>query len=1067
MTEILRDSATLSGIDKLSSISGYGMLLEDESVELREFALRELNAAVDFHWFEIVDYLESIENCFEDEMFPNREQAALLASKIYFHLEDYDESLRYLLSSYRLFDPMESSSFAESMVVKCIDEFIKICKSNYDCYGAEFGQSSLTQNSHEIEGLDPRLEEIVLDLISRTTSNGQFLNAFGIALEARRDDLLVQILKQSLESIQEGQELSQFYEQCLASIRTLDSVHFQLKSYQILVQIIQERETSPEESPSLRIYSECLCEVGDSDTLLTLLVKLAHSKDNFPKALSLAFSVLNHGKSSFSHDLTQKIDQEIKNRFCRDQDPGEEDPETNTSLKNLNKLKYVLSGKASSELDLQFLHLNNQPDLGLLEHIKNTSDQRSAISHTAIVMSHGLMQAGTTCDVFLRNNLEWLGKATHWSRFSTASSLGVIHMGHLKEAFKVLSTVLPASGGGTETSGGRTGTGSGGGALGGQYSEGGSFFALGLVHANRMDEKARNYLLDKLKNSQRNEVLQHGASLGLGVMGLGSGDSELYEELRNVLYMDNAVAGEAAAYAIGLIMFGSGSKKAVGDLLSYAKDTQHEKIVRACSVALGFVMFGKGQEADDLFLQLNSDGEHFIRYGAMHVLGLAYCGTGNEFALEKLLHACVSELSDDNRRAAVFALGLVMCRNSQQLPQIFSLLCDSYNPHVRYAAALTLGIICCGSDSQKVASLLRSMTTDSSDIVRQAAYIGLGILLMQQNEVQNEKFSSLRQQMIKACTDKHEHIATRFGAILGLGLMDAGGRNVTASLFSRDGEHLNPQGIAGFSLFFQFWFWFPLVHCVSLAFLPTSTVGLDEELRAPGGFSMFCSSEKEKFDYPKPFSLDKSEDKKVVVTAVLSTASKKKKKACKVGVGLDSSVLDSSKQEDIERETKMQVETTEEGEKVVVEGPDSSSISSSGDNSGSNRDGNLENETEMQVDNEKAKKGFSLKNPFRVLKSQVESLEFVPNSRYSPVFLTQKSGFILLKDNTPTEPEEYIFSASREDKEEQAKTAKQEGQKHEEQKEQKKQGSDDDKMHDNGANREEEMVPPETFEWQG
>ena len=45
---------------------------------------------------------------------------------------------------------------------------------------------------------------------------------------------------------------------------------------------------------------------------------------------------------------------------------------------------------------------------------------------------HGFMQAGTSSDIFLRQNLEWMSKSTMWAKFSTTASLGVVHRGHIK-----------------------------------------------------------------------------------------------------------------------------------------------------------------------------------------------------------------------------------------------------------------------------------------------------------------------------------------------------------------------------------------------------------------------------------------------------------------------------------------------------------------------------------------------------------------------------------------------------------------------------------------------------------
>ena len=52
---------------------------------------------------------------------------------------------------------------------------------------------------------------------------------------------------------------------------------------------------------------------------------------------------------------------------------------------------------------------------------------RNSITHNATVISNGLMHFGTTSDVFLRENLEWLKRASNWAKFSATASLGLIH----------------------------------------------------------------------------------------------------------------------------------------------------------------------------------------------------------------------------------------------------------------------------------------------------------------------------------------------------------------------------------------------------------------------------------------------------------------------------------------------------------------------------------------------------------------------------------------------------------------------------------------------------------------
>ena len=79
---------------------------------------------------------------------------------------------------------------------------------------------------------------------------------------------------------------------------------------------------------------------------------------------------------------------------------------------------------------------------------------------------------------------------------------------------------------------------------------------------------------------------------------------------------------------------------------------------------------------------------------------MAYAGSGKNSAISKLLHVAVSDVSDDVRRAAVESIGFVMFRNPEQMPAVVQLLSESYNPSVRYGAAMALGIACAGTGSK-------------------------------------------------------------------------------------------------------------------------------------------------------------------------------------------------------------------------------------------------------------------------------------------------------------------------------------------------------------------------------
>ncbi len=177
--------------------------------------------------------------------------------------------------------------------------------------------------------------------------------------------------------------------------------------------------------------------------------------------------------------------------------------------KALGRLHDILLGEKWVDINLQFLYWNDNTDLSLLSMIKDNVPPKDTVAHAATVMCNALMHAGTTRDTFLRQNLEWLARATHWARFTAAAGLGVIHKGHLKEGRTLLAPYLPGAGGANPSS----------------YSEGGALYGLGIIHANH-GNTVQDYILEQLKATQSN-IVQHGACLGLGLAAMGTGNLSL------------------------------------------------------------------------------------------------------------------------------------------------------------------------------------------------------------------------------------------------------------------------------------------------------------------------------------------------------------------------------------------------------------------------------------------------------------------------------------------------------------------------------------------------------------
>ncbi|KAN0063959.1 proteasome regulatory particle base subunit [Thecaphora frezii] len=820
----------------VTSAAGIIALLDEQEPELQSYALKRLDSIVDQFWAEIADSVSKIEILYETEGFADRQLAALVASKVYFHLGEFDEALSFALGAGPLFDVEKKDEYVDTVVSKAIDQYIQAAAADSQ--------------------VDARLKNIVDQMFSRCIADKEYKQAIGIALETKRLDVIEEIYNVTHDAAL----LTYVLESTIGVVPTLE---FRIKILNLLVKLFQSLPT-----PDHFSIGQCyvyLQAPALASQLLFSLVQRAHepsssslantANDPLLVAYQLAFDLAESATQEFLENVRSDLQSKVGSQPKQEGADADMDDSSEVSTVDscIARIRSILQGEESIQLYLEFLQRSNKADLSLLKSTKDALDARSSIYHSALSFANAFMNAGTTSDKFLRENLEWLAKAANWSKFTATAALGVLNKGNLKEGISILRPYLPQDG-----------------VTSSVYSEGGSLFALGLIHANHGAE-----VMDLLKNTLRTtsaEIVQHGAALGLGAAGMATGNEEVYEELRNVLYTDSAIAGEASGYAMGLVMLGTASSKAVEEMLQYAHETQHEKIIRGLAIGIALLFYGKEEQADDMIETLMADTDAILRYGGIYTIALAYAGTGNNKAIRKLLHIAVSDVNDDVRRAAVTSLGFLLFRNPTQVPRIVQLLSESYNPHVRYGSTLALGIACAGTGLDEAVDLLEPMTKDPVDFVRQGACMALAMIFMQHNEALNPRVTSARKTFDKIVTDKHEDAMAKFGGALAQGLIDAGGRNVTISLQSRGGN-ANMQAIVGMALFTQFWYWFPLAHFASLAFTPTALIGLDRQLRIPQ-FDFISEARPSLFAYPASFKPPSEKKVEKVETAVLSTTAK-------------------------------------------------------------------------------------------------------------------------------------------------------------------------------------------------
>lgn len=878
------------------------------------------------------------------------------------------------------------------------------------------GDAALDDSSIIIQqrGLQKALNRVVETLFEKCFQEKRYRQVVGIALESRNLDILRRVIKRAAEderkengeATKAGEDLMEYVLEICMSV-----VQERALRNEILKLILELLNEIP--SPDYFAIAKCVVYLDQHSLASNILRQLVEKGDarSLAVAYQISFDLYDNSTQEFlrkvREELVELIPAEEESASDADnQDPdlmeaesaGKAEDQLQQELQDsagapapsrpkftkpeqqeaVRSIRDILDGLKSIHLNIEFLHKSNRVDLSILNKIKDSLEARYSIYHTAVSLSTGFMHAKTANDSFFRDNLEWLGKAVNWSKFTATAALGVIHQGNINQAQRLLRPYLPRSTAGVGAS------------TGSVYSQGGSLYAYGLICANHKG-KAVEFLRTKFREST-DEVVQHGGALGLGVAGMASGDESLFEELRVVMWADSAINGEAVGLAMGLVMLGSGNTKVLSDMIQHAHDTQHEKIVRGLAIGMALIMYGRQEGADELIQGLLNETDPTLRYGGILTIALAYVGTGSNKAVRKLLHVAVSDVSDDVRRIAVLSLGFILFRKHTSVPRMVELLAESYNPHVRYGAAMALGISCAGTGLAEAIDLLEPMLKDPTDFVRQGALIALAMVLVQQNEALNPKVVAIRKQMLKIIADRHEDAMCKFGCALAMGIIDAGGRNCTISLQTQTGN-LNMPGIVGVAVFTQYWYWFPLSHFFSLSLAPTSIIAVDQKLEAPV-FKFHSNTRPSLFDYPPEQTSKADEAPEKIKTAVLSTTAQAKRRA--------------ARKEKQQRRDSMDVDTVtpvtpkiDKGDKMDT---DDATIK---DDEGKEGEKKESEGPEVKKRAEKEKIGYEIDNMSRVLPAQLKYLTF-PDQRYQPVKRPITGGIIVVHDTEPDNERETI-----------------------------------------------------------
>lgn len=680
--------------------------------------------------------------------------------------------------------------------------------------------SQVRVNAEQKKETDESTLEIIYKIFDNMFDNKDYAALFCLALETRQNKYLSRCIETLPDLLP------------YAITTVLKNVHdsqYRAEVLQVLVTFLSD--SVDEQVAKLHQF------LNNPEAVAAVIITLL-AMDNSELAYQIAFDLAEDASQKFRNDVIREL--------------GEDEL--------VLPVKDILTRLTPLHLELQFHYQYSNEDTSLIDGFIESLDTKVSTSHNAVVTLFAYMNAHSSHDQYFRDHTDWFSTLNKWPKFYSVASAGCVHIGNLVAANTIFKNYTDAKRDSEVT--------------------GGALYAIGLIHANYANDSEIINLVNGYLNNGKQMYIIYGASLALGLIKIGSQDQHDLDNLTNKLFMPDVQpeCGEAFAYAIGMINLGSGPCELLSKLLEFAKDCPHERIVRGISMALGLMCYGKERQANIVYDALINSRNSVLREGAAWVLAFAYVGTGDNETAQKLLHIAVSDTSGDVRRVACIAIGLLLSRQPERVPETLGLLAMSYHAYCCSGAALAIGLSCAGTGNKECIELLKPLLKDMDPLVRQSATIGMAMILQQQSDAQEPYCAEFRK-FLRSKMRKESGEMTTFSIGAAYGILNATGRKSIISCNSLRGVN-SMLSTVGAALFTNYYYFIPLSLMLSLAFHTTAMIPLDRNLNIVE-WQVRCKSKPSLFADPPTYAKEKDVVKLAdkVELSVARELSKDEKKA--------------------------------------------------------------------------------------------------------------------------------------------------------------------------------------------
>ncbi|KAF2199897.1 26S proteasome regulatory complex, non-ATPase subcomplex, Rpn1 subunit [Delitschia confertaspora ATCC 74209] len=425
-------------------------------------------------------------------------------------------------------------------------------------------------------------------------------------------------------------------------------------------------------------------------------------------------------------------------------------------------------------------------------HLTNTDSARHNLASAFV---NGFVNAGFSKDKLMitededKKKSSYVWKTKDDGMMSTVASMGLLTLWDIEEGMEKIDPYTY---------------------LNEDYIKAGTMLATGIGNSGvRMEsDPAMGLIVEELNNKSVN--VRMASIMGLGLAYAGSNKEELLEFLLPIV-SDTSIdikLSAMAALSLGMIFVGSAQSDVTEALMNTLLDDDRnnqlkDKWTRFMALGLALLFFGQQEEVDVILETLKALDHPMSKPTAVLAEVCAWAGTGAVLKIQQLLHICNNHIEEDSEEKkddellqsyAVIGLSLVAMGEDvgqDMILRTFGHLMHYGEPNIRKAVPLAMALISPSNPQMKIYDTLSRYSHDNDNDVAVNAIFAMGVLGAGTN---NARLAQLLRQL---ASYYHRDPNALFMVRIAQGLLHMGKGTLTVNPFHTDRQVLSRVAAAG------------------------------------------------------------------------------------------------------------------------------------------------------------------------------------------------------------------------------------------------------------------------------